>query len=104
MGEVGTFEVVGQLPEARATCSTTVFLDQLHVFAGMKSLVGQERDTVLRAPLGADGKVGTFGELAPLPMARAHTHQTPLHAGFFYSAGGSIGHVPQKDVFVGKLQ
>jgi hypothetical protein len=103
-GDLGPWEVVGQLPEARATASTSVLLDQLHVFAGMQSLTGQERDTVLRAPLSADGLVGTFTDLPPLPKARAHCHQTPLHNGFFYSVGGSINHVPQKDVLIGRLE
>lgn len=103
-GELGEWQVVGQLPEARATASATVFLDQLYVFAGMKSLVGEERDTVLRAGIAADGSVGAFSELLPLPSKRAHCHQTPLFAGHFYSAGGSINHKGQKDVYVGKLE
>jgi hypothetical protein len=103
-GDLGAWEVVGQLPEGRATSSAAFFLDHLYVIAGMAMLTGDERDTVLRAPVSAGGAVGAFEELAPLPKERAHSHQTPLHAGVFYSVGGSINHVPQKDVFLGRLE
>ena len=57
-----------------------------------------------RAPLDAMGKVGAFTDLPPLPLARAHSHLTPLFKGHFYSVGGSKNHVPQAEVFVGTLQ
>jgi hypothetical protein len=103
-GDLGAWELVGELPEGTATSSPAFFLDHLYVIGGMATLTGGERDTVLRAPVLADGAVGAFEELLPLPKKRAHSHQTPLHAGVFYSVGGSINHVPQKDVFLGQLQ
>lgn len=102
-GSLGDWIEVGVLPEGRATSSALVFLDQLYVVAGMTSLTGGEVATVLRAPI-ADGAVGAFEELAPLPKARAHAHQTPLVNGHLYNVGGSIHHAVQKDVFVGLLE
>lgn len=101
-GSLGAWENVGELPEGRATSSAFVFLEHLYVVAGMKGLASGEVATVLRAPI-ADGKVGAFEELAPLPKARAHAHQTPLVNGHLYNVGGSINHVVQKDVFIGLL-
>lgn len=102
-GMLGAFEEVGSLPEGRATSSAFVFLDHLYVIAGAAAAQEEEVDTVLRAPLLANGDVGAFEALTPLPMVRAHSHQSPLVNGFFYSAGGSKHHVVQKQVFVGKL-
>ncbi len=103
-GDLGAWETVGDLPEGRATSSALVFLNQLYVVGGMTSLVGGEQDTVLRANLDDTGKVGTFEALTALPMARAHSHQTPLFQGHLYSVGGSIEHAPQREIFVGTLE
>lgn len=103
-GELGAFRVVGNLPAARATSSAFVFLDHLYVLAGAASLTSGEVATVLRAPIAADGSVGAFEELAALPMARAHSHQSPFHDGVAYSVGGSIHHVPQNEVFIARFQ
>lgn len=103
-GDLGAWQTVGDLPEGRATSSALVFLDKLYVVGGMTSLVGGEQDTVLRAPLDDAGNVGSFETLTPLPMARAHSHQTPLFQGHLYSVGGSIEHAPQREIFVGTLE
>jgi hypothetical protein len=103
-GSLGTWEPAGTLPEARATSSAFVYLDHLYVVAGMAKLTGGERDTVLRAPIDAAGQVGTFEELAPLPLSRAHSHQAPRHGALVFSVAGSIMHEDQKEVFVGRFQ
>jgi hypothetical protein len=103
-GELGPFAPAGALPEARATASAFVFLDHLYVVAGMVSLVSGEVATVLRAAIAEDGSVGTFEELPALPLARAHSHQAPFHAGFVYSVAGSIDHVDQREVFIGRFE
>ncbi len=102
--ELGEWEVVGELPEGRATASALVFNEQLYVIGGMSSLTGGEVDTVLRANLEADGSVGSFEELPELPQAKAHCHQAPLHNGVLYSAGGSIEHHNQDEVYIGRLE
>ncbi len=103
-GSLGAWEEVGSLPEGRATSAATVFLDHVYLVAGMAKLTGDERDTVLRAPLLEDGTVGAFEELEPLPLARAHAHQAPLWEGWMISAGGSISHEVQTEVYVGRLE
>jgi hypothetical protein len=101
---LGAWADAGELPEGRATSAATVFLDQVYVIAGMTELTGGEVDTVLRATFGADGTVGAFEELAPLPTPRAHSHQAPLYQGTLYSVGGSIMHDPQDGVYLGALE
>ena len=103
-GALGPWEDYGKLTKGLASPSVNVFLDQLYVFAGMTSLTGGEVASVERAPLDGMGKVGAFTDLPPLPLARAHSHQTPLFKGHFYSVGGSKNHVPQAEVFNGTLQ
>ena len=103
-GSLGAWAEAGTLPEGRATSAASVFLDQLYVIAGMKTLTGKEVDTVLRADFGDDGSVGAFEELPPLPKARAHSHQTPFYNGAIYSVAGSIVHKDQDEVYVGRLE
>ncbi len=103
-GALGPWEDYGSLAQGLASPSVNIFLDQLYVFAGMTTLTGGEVAKVERAPFDGTGKVGTFVDLPPLPLARAHSHQTPLYQGHFYSVGGSKNHVPQAEVFNGTLQ
>jgi hypothetical protein len=103
-GSLGAWEHAGDLPEGRATSSAFVLLDHLYVLAGMTSLTGGERDTVLRAPIDASGQVGAFEELPVLPKARAHSHQAPVFGNHVYSVAGSINHVGQKDAFIGTFE
>ncbi len=103
-GGLGPWEAAGTLPEGRATSSAFVYLDHLYVVAGMTKLTGGERDTVLRAPIDEAGQVGTFEALAALPLARAHSHQAPIHGALVFSVAGSIMHEDQKDVFVGRFE
>lgn len=103
-GELGAWATVGQLPEGRATSAAFVHLGALYVVAGMSSLVGNEKATVLRAPLADDGAVGSFEELPALPLARAHSHQAPVFGASVFSVGGSIEHAPQREVFVGTFE
>ncbi|MEP7126975.1 MAG: hypothetical protein ABJE95_38945 [Byssovorax sp.] len=103
-GALGPWENYGKLTKGLASPSVSIFLDQLYVFAGMTSLAGGEVASVERAPLDGMGMVGAFTALPPLPLARAHSHQTPIFKGHFYSVGGSKNHVPQAEVFNGTLQ
>jgi hypothetical protein len=51
---------------------------------------GEFLDRVRRAPIEADGHIGTFEDITPLPLARGHVHQTPIHGNYIYSVGGRI--------------
>lgn len=102
-GNVGAWKSAGMLPEGRATSAAFVFLNQLYVLCGSTLAQGGEVDTVLRASFDKEGGLGSFEELAPVPMARAHVHQTPFLNGFIYSAGGSANGAYEQEVFVGKM-
>lgn len=103
-GTFGAWALAGELPQGRATSAGTVIDDDLYLLTGMTSLTGSEVDTVLHATFDADGILGTFEELAPVPKQRAHSHQAPVHDGTIYSIGGSINHVPQKQVYIGRFE
>jgi hypothetical protein len=103
-GDLGAWEDAGQLPEGRATSAAFVYEDELYVVAGATKAQGGEVATVLRASFQADGSVGSFEELTALPKARAHAHQAPVIGSTIYSAGGSINHKVQKNVYFGRLE
>lgn len=103
-GDLGPWQAAGDLPEGRATSAAFVFLDQLYVIAGATQAMGGETATVLRASFEAGGAVGPFEELAALPLARAHAHQAPQLGTALFSAGGSIDHVVQGEVFVARFE
>jgi hypothetical protein len=102
-GDLGAWTIAGELPQTLATHSSFVHAGALYVAGGVE---GGSTNTaaVRRAAISSDGTLGTFEELAPLPKARAHAHQTPLHAGFVYSAGGAFEHSSLADVFVGRFE
>ena len=103
-GELGPWQKVGALALGIASPAATVVGQQVYVVAGMTSLTQGEQSGVLRADFGANGTIGPFTAMPPLPLQRAHSHQAPYFNGWLYSAGGSIEHVPQGNVYVGSLQ
>ncbi|MEJ7731995.1 MAG: hypothetical protein WKG00_22645 [Polyangiaceae bacterium] len=102
-GALGNWAVVGQLPMALTTHASLVHAGSLYVLGGIE---GDSHNvaTVRRAPIGADGMLGAWEELAPLPTARAHAHQTPLYQGFVYAAGGALDHASMPDVYIGRFE
>jgi len=102
-GSLGEWSTVGELPATLATHSSFIHLGYLYVVGGVE---GSSKDTnhVRRASIGADGILGAWEDLAPLPKARAHAHHTPVHGAFVYSAGGAVDHASMPDVFVGHFE
>jgi hypothetical protein len=91
-GSLGSWTVVGQLPSPLAVHAAFAHDGALYLTFGLEgtSDTGDFIGRVQRAPLNADGTVGTFESLPDeLPIARAHTHQAPLFEGVVYSAGGA---------------
>lgn len=103
-GSLGAWMEVGDMPEGRASPAVSVFLDQVYVVAGMTGLASGEVDTVLRGRFTANGTVGEWEELPSVPQARAHSHQVPIYEGVMYSVGGSVNHVDQGEVYLGRLE
>lgn len=102
-GSLGAWSQVGELPAPLSTHASFVHADHLYVVGGIE---GGHMNVarVQRAPIAADGAVGAWEELAPLPKARAHAHQTPLHAGHVYAVAGALNHNSIADVFIGRFE
>jgi hypothetical protein len=61
-------------------------------------------DLVRRARVDAQGQLSGWETLTPMPLARAHVHQTPVSEGVIYSVGGNTGnHVATDQVLMGTL-
>lgn len=92
-GALTGWEEVGTLPDTPWTSSALVHRGWLWLVGGGE---GEGADahfvaTVRGAPLDAEGRPGAFEIFdRPLPLARSHVHQTPVHQGFVYSVGGRI--------------
>lgn len=102
-GELGAWAEMGELPETLATHSCFVEMGYLYVVGGVRGGISFS-DEVLRTALDAEGRTGAWEAQPSLPSRRAHTHQTPRHEGFIYSAGGRVDGQSIADVFVGELQ
>ena len=57
--------------------------------------------TIARAPLAADGTIGTWfaDPASALPHARSHVHQMPIRGTFIYSVGGAPTGFPSTTAF-----
>jgi N-acetylneuraminic acid mutarotase len=102
-GTIGAWATVGTLPATLGTHASFAHLGYLYVLGGVENNAADTAH-VRRAPIGKDGMLGAWEDLAPLPKARAHDHHTPYHAGFVYAAGGAVNHVSVNDVFVGHFE
>jgi hypothetical protein len=102
-GSLGEWATVGSLPVPLGTHASFAHLGYLCVVGGVENNASNT-DHVRRAAIGADGMLGGWEDVLPLPAAHAHAHHTPVHAGFLYSAGGALNHVSVPDVFVGRFE
>jgi len=90
-GALTGWEEVGTMPEAPWTSGAFVRNDFIYVVGGGEgsSFFSKYVDRVRRAPIGADGHVGAFEDVAaPLPRPRSHVHHAPYFNGHIYSIGG----------------
>jgi len=107
-GEPTGWEVIGTMEEPPWTHAATLYEDGVLLVGGGEGGPGAEvyGDRVRWARFGADGSVGTFVDaFHPLPRARSHVHQAPIHGGFLYSVGGRNGrtYTSIRDVYIGYL-
>ena len=102
-GALDEWTMVGQLPMALTTHASLVHAGALYVLGGIE---GDSHNvaSVRRAPIGADGAIGAWEELAALPTPRAHAHQAPLYQGFVYAAGGALNHASMPNVYIGRFE
>jgi hypothetical protein len=101
-GRLGPWERAGQLDSAYGTHGAFIHSNQLYVAGGVEN---NRRfvATVQRAPVNADGTIGTFVPATSLPNPRAHVHHLPVVRGRVYSVGGSASRVVTADAFLGRL-
>ncbi len=104
-GELTGWERVGELPNGAWTHAAFVKGGYLYVVGGGEGGPGMEQyvGRVRRAKLAEDGTLGAFEDLQdPIPVPRAHVHQTPVHENRIYSVGGRNPSFTSLDqVFIG---
>ncbi len=101
---------VGQMLDPPWTASATVYNNGILLIGGGQGGSGSEQyvDRVRYAAFTGTPETSGFEPFidlqTPLPRARAHAHQVPLHDGFLYSVGGrNFGQNSVSEVYVGFL-
>lgn len=92
-GAIIGWRVGGDLPNAPWTASATLWGGSVFVVGGGEGALGQEYfvDRVRRARFLQNNTLGAFEDVAtPLPVIRAHVHQSPIFEGRIYSVGGRL--------------
>ena len=106
-GTPTSWRTVTTLADPPWTAAATVYGDGLLLIGGGDGGPGAERylAAVRYLPFDDSGDLATPMALrAPLPLARAHVHQVPVHDGYLYSVGGRrFSGASIHDVYVGYL-
>lgn len=85
-GTLGAWQNVTALPGPRSTFSMVAHDDALYISGGLGP--NDERLTgVIRAGIAADGTLGNWEPVTPLPISRV-THSSFVHGGHLYVVGG----------------
>ena len=101
-GGLGEWTTIGDLDTTLTTHASFVHAGRLYVVGGIAG--NANTDAVRRAAFQADGSLGAWEDVTPLPKARAHAHQAPLHDGFVYAVACAYNHDSIADVFVGRFE
>ena len=102
-GTLGEWELASLMPHAYGTHSAAVHGGWLYVFGGVEDNA-RFVDSVWRAPLSPEGRLGPWEVVEPgLPAARAHVHVTPVIGGRVFSVGGSAMRQVRTQLDVGVL-
>jgi hypothetical protein len=86
-GTIGNWVQQGNLPVPLATHAAFFYGGYLHLCGGINDT--SQEDRCWRAPI-ADHAIGTWAEIASLPLARGHVHQMPVLGANVYSVAGAI--------------
>ncbi len=104
-GSLGPWESISTLPEPIAVHSSFVHAGQLYIVSGLHMDSSHFTESVSRATIADDGSLGAWETLpVELPMARGHTHQTPMHQGILYSVAGHDHGMSQIEVFFARFE
>jgi hypothetical protein len=88
-GTLGRWEQVSTLPAPLCVHSIELHRGGLWIFGGLEA-DSEFIANVRRATLNADGTLGPWQEMDPLPTARGHVLETPSLDDRIYSVGGSV--------------
>jgi len=88
-GSIGDWTTMPPLVTGEATHGAFYYGGYLYVCGGINNVPTQE-DRCWRSPIGVDHALGTFDEVASLPIARGHVHQPPVFGTHVYSIAGAI--------------
>lgn len=109
-GRVTGWDAGGQMTRPPWTHGATVYKDGVMLIGGGEGGPEQSAmiyvDRVRFARWDADGVLGPFVDApSPLPRARSHVHQDPLHEGYLYSVGGRLFNsgASMPEVYIGYL-
>lgn len=103
-GNLGAWQEVSKMDHAYATHATALYGGAVWLFGGVEDNA-RFVDVVLRAPISADGSIGSWKQLTVgLPAARSHVHQVPVFRDKAYSAAGSNRRVVTTDVHIGTFR
>lgn len=100
-GTIGSWQTTTSLPAAVDQHSSVVHNGYVYVLGGFGS-GGNERSTVYRAPLNADGSVGTWQASSSLARVIAN-HASVVSNGHIYVMGGSDNGTATNDVFSAEI-
>ncbi|MCB0060947.1 MAG: DUF11 domain-containing protein, partial [Caldilineaceae bacterium] len=95
-GEIGGWEIVGQLPMDYYLFTSVVANDALFLIGGWNG--ANTVNNVWRATFLSDGHVDNWAVMPSLPVA-VDLHDTALIDGYIYSVGGWNGTQPQQGIY-----
>lgn len=101
-GTVGAWHATSSLPGARYYQSSVVYNGFVYVMGGLKA-DGSPTDSVLAAPINANGTLGAWQQTASLPRA-ADEGAAATAGGYVYFTGGVAGGSPSNAVDHASLQ
>jgi hypothetical protein len=87
-GSIGEWQLVSRTSHAYSTHSAFAHDGYIWLLGGVED-GNRFVDTVWRAEIRTDGRIGAWQQVAPgLPIARGHVHNTPVLNSHVYSVGG----------------
>ncbi len=90
-GSLQDWTAMPSLPVGISTHASFFFGGYLYVGGGITGTTSlREEKRVWRAPIDGAHALGTWEEVAPLPIARGHVHQLPVLVDHVYSVGGAL--------------
>jgi hypothetical protein len=104
-GSLGAWQSVATTPVPISVHASFVHAGSLYLIGGLDNVETHFLKTMYRAPIASDGSLGAWEQLASeTPLARGHTHQTPIVDGVLYSVGGHDHMESQVETFFARFE